>query len=115
MKKKTRKKRLSQKDEKKERWSRERRGNDKSQVGSIQVSVGQPQWLSPEKGNNGGFKSCWSQAHHGCRPDPLHVWLPIAAILLLPPLLLRLYMVVFSITATQKERERERWGDKFRR
>lgn len=79
-------------------------------MGSIQVSVGQPQWLGPEKGNNGGFKSCWSQAHHGCRPDPLHVWLPIAAILLLPPLLLRLYMVVFSITATQKERKRDGGG-----
>jgi len=53
-------------------------------VGSIQVSAGQPQWLGPETGSNGGFRSCWSQAHHGCSPDPLHVWLPITAILLLP-------------------------------
>ncbi len=47
------------------------------------MSDGQPQWSGPEKGNDGGFKSCRSQAHHGCSPDLLHVWLPIAAILLL--------------------------------
>ncbi len=72
------------------------------------MSDGQPQWSGPEKGNDGGYKSCRSQAHHGCSPDPLHVWLPIAAILLLPPLPLCLYMVVFPITATERGRERPR-------
>ncbi len=78
------------------------------------MSVGQPQWSGPEKGNDGGCKSCRSQAHHGCSPDPLHVWFPIAAILLLPPLPLCLYMVVFPITATGREREREREGERIR-
>ncbi|MEQ2253211.1 hypothetical protein ILYODFUR_029886 [Ilyodon furcidens] len=75
-------------------------------MGSIQVSAGQPKWLGPEKGNDGGFKSCSSQAHHGCSPDPLHVWLPITALLLLPLLPLGLYMVVLPITATEKEKEK---------
>lgn len=85
-------------EEEKEQQRTRRGGDDETQVGSIQVSVGQPQWSGPEKGNDGGCKSCRSQAHHGCSPDPLHVWLPIAAILLLPPLPLCLYMVVFPIT-----------------
>lgn len=96
------------KQKRREKWSRGRRWSDKSQVGSIQVSTGQPEWLGPEKGDNGSFKSCRSQAHHGCSPDPLHVWLPIAAIPLVHPLPLCLYMVVFPITATGKENERER-------
>lgn len=91
-------------EEEKEQQRKRRGGDDETQVGSIQVSVGQPQWSAPEKGNGGGCKSCRSQAHHGCSPDPLHVWLPIAAVLLLP-LPLRPYMVVFPITATDREKQ----------
>lgn len=76
------------------------------------MSIGQPQWSGPEKCNDDGSKSWRSQAHHGCSPDPLHVWHPISAILLLPPLPLCLYMVVFPITATEREREREREGER---
>lgn len=97
-------------EEKREQQRRGRGGDEKTQVGSIQVSTGQPQWSGPEKGSDGRCKSCRSQAHHGCSPDPLHVWLPIAAILLLPPLPLCLYMVVSPITAMEKERKREGWG-----
>lgn len=97
-------------EEKREQQRRRRGGDEKTQVGSIQVSTGQPQWSGPEKGSDGRCKSCRSQAHHGCSPDPLHVWLPIAAILLLPPLPLCLYMVVSPITAMEKERKRERGG-----
>lgn len=89
-------------DEEKEQQRTRREGKDETQAGSIQVSVGQPQWSGPEKGNDVGCKSCRSQAHHGCSPDPLHVWLPIAAILLLPLLPLCLYMVVFPITDGSK-------------
>lgn len=72
------------------------------------MSIGQPQWSGPEKGKDGVWKSCRSQAHHGCSPVLLHVWLPIASILLLPTLTLCLYMVVFPVTASEIERERER-------
>lgn len=80
------------------------------------MSIGQPQWLGPEKGKDGVWKSCRSQAHHGCSPVLLHVWLPIASILLLPTLPLCLYMVVFPVTASEIERERgrEQKGERMR-
>ncbi|KAF3856129.1 hypothetical protein F7725_016852 [Dissostichus mawsoni] len=59
-------------EEEKEQQRTRRGGDDGTQVRSIQVSVGQPQWSGPEKGNVAGCKSCRSQAHHGCSPDPLH-------------------------------------------
>lgn len=65
------------------------------------MSVGQPQWSRPERRHNAAGTSF--RAHHGCSPEPLHVWLPIDADLLMA-LLPRLYMVVFPITATERER-----------
>lgn len=74
-------------------------------MGSIQVSVGQPQWSRPERRHNAAGTSF--RAHHGCSPEPLHVWLPIDADLLMAPLP-RLYMVVFPITAvSHAPRKRE--------
>lgn len=92
----------------------EEEGMAKHEWEAIQVSIGQPQWSGPEKGKDGVWKSCRSQAHHGCSPVLLHVWLPIASILLLPTLPLCLYMVVFPVTAIERERERMREGGRER-
>lgn len=97
--------------EEQEQQRTRRGGGDEMQVGSIQVSVGQPQWSGPEKGKDGGCKSCRSQAHHGCSPDPLHVWLPIASILLLPPPPLSLH----GGLPHHRYRDRERWWERERR